>query len=222
MLAVSVYVYHKGIAMRQVFNFRVASCRAAVMAATLGLLATAGLQLPSVADDKKPAKVDTTSALDQSMKTLSGEKVDLSKYKGKVVLIVNTASECGLTPQYAGLQELYEKHREQGLVVLGFPCNQFGKQEPGSAKEISEFCTTNYGVTFDMFDKVEVNGDGACELYKQLTKLDLKPAGDGKITWNFEKFLLNRDGQPVARFAPKTAPDDAEFVTAVEALLADK
>lgn len=208
--------------MRHVLMSVFATRRLAVLAGGLSLLAVACLQPQATADDKQPAKVDTTSALDRSMKSLGGEKVDLSKYKGKVVLIVNTASECGLTPQYEGLQELYEKHKDQGLVVLGFPCNQFGKQEPGSAKEISEFCTTNYGVTFDMFDKVEVNGDDACELYKQLTKLDLKPAGSGKIKWNFEKFLVNREGQPVARFAPKTTPDDAEFVATVEALLADK
>ncbi len=205
------------------FVYSLFSCsRLAVLAGGLSLLSSACLPSPATADEKQPAKVDTTSALDRSMKSLGGQTVDLSKYKGKVVLIVNTASECGLTPQYAGLQELYEKHKDQGLVVLGFPCNQFGKQEPGTAKEISEFCTTNYGVTFDMFDKVEVNGEGACDLYKQLTKLDLKPAGAGKIKWNFEKFLINREGQPVARFAPKTTPDDAEFVAAVESLLADK
>lgn len=211
--------------MRHILNSLVGGCRFGVMLSGLSLLlllAVACLQPLATADEKQPVKADTTSALDQSMKSLGGEKVDLSKYKGKVVLIVNTASECGLTPQYAGLQELYEKHKDQGLVVLGFPCNQFGKQEPGSAKEISEFCTTNYGVTFDMFDKVEVNGEGACELYKQLTKLDLEPAGTGKIKWNFEKFLLNRDGQPVARFAPKTTPADPQFVATVEALLADK
>ena len=208
--------------MRHVPIALLSSCRLGLLAGGLSLFAVACLQTLVGADDKQPATADTTSALDQTMKSLDGEKIDLSKYKGKVVLIVNTASECGLTPQYEGLQELYEKHKDQGLVVLGFPCNQFGKQEPGSAKEISEFCTTNYGVTFTMFDKVEVNGDGACELYKQLTKLDLEPAGSGKIKWNFEKFLVNRDGQPVARFAPKTAPDDDDFVAAVEALLADK
>lgn len=190
--------------------------------AGLCLLAGACLQPMALADEKSAEKADTTSALSQSMKALDGKMVDLSKYKGKVVLIVNTASECGLTPQYTELQAMYEKYKDQGLVVLGFPCNQFGKQEPGTAKEISEFCTQNYGVTFDMFDKVEVNGDGACELYKQLTALDLQPKGKGKVSWNFEKFLIDRTGKPVARFEPKTAPDAEAFVATVEKLLASQ
>lgn len=163
-----------------------------------------------------------SSVLEQSMKSLEGKAVDLKKYQGKVVLVVNTASECGLTPQYTELQSLYEKYKDQGLVVLGFPCNQFGTQEPGTAKEISEFCTKNYGVTFDMFEKVEVNGDGACDLYKQLTAMNLKPKGSGKVSWNFEKFLIDRDGKAVARFEPRTAPDDKEIVSAVEKLLSAK
>ncbi len=170
------------------------------------------------AEDKKGEPA--TSVLKESMKSLGGEEVDLQKYKGKVVLVVNTASKCGLTPQYTELQSLYEKYKDQGLVVLGFPCNQFGKQEPGSSKEITEFCTKNYGVTFDMFDKVEVNGEGACELYKKLTAMKLPPTGDGKVSWNFEKFLIDRAGQAVARFAPRTTPDDEEVVSAIEKLLA--
>lgn len=200
----------------------VGSHRLGMMLGGLCLLAGACLQPVATADDKSADKPDTTSALTRSMKALDGETVDLSKYKGKVVLIVNTASECGLTPQYSELQAMYEKYKDQGLVVLGFPCNQFGKQEPGTAKEISEFCTENYGVTFDMFDKVEVNGDGACELYKQLTALDLQPKGKGKVSWNFEKFVIDRNGKPVARFEPKTAPDAEAFVATVEKLLSTK
>lgn len=197
------------------------SVRSAGLCAGLMLaLVTPGIssRLLVQADEQK-GKQDTT-VLDRSMNSLSGDKVDLQKYKGKVLLIVNTASQCGLTPQYSQLQALYEKYKDRGLVVLGFPCNQFGKQEPGSAREISEFCTKNYGVTFDMFDKVEVNGDGACDLYKNLTAMDLKPKGSGVVSWNFEKFLVDRQGQAVARFAPRTAPDDAELTDMIEKLLA--
>ncbi len=183
------------------------------------LLAIASGLSSTWAQEKKST---VENALGYTMNSLGGEKVDLKKYKGKVVLLVNTASACGLTPQYTELQAVYEKYKDKGLVVLGFPCNQFGKQEPGSATEISEFCTKNYGVTFDMFEKVEVNGEGACELYKSLTAMDLKPKGSGKVSWNFEKFLLDRDGKPVARFEPKTSPDDKEIIAAVENLLGSK
>jgi len=180
-----------------------------------------GLSMTAAKAEEKKGE-PASSVLEQSMKSLEGKAVDLKKYQGKVVLVVNTASECGLTPQYTELQSLYEKYKDQGLVVLGFPCNQFGTQEPGTAKEISEFCTKNYGVTFDMFEKVEVNGDGACDLYKQLTAMNLKPKGSGKVSWNFEKFLIDRDGKAVARFEPRTAPDDKEIVSAVEKLLSAK
>lgn len=191
--------------------------RAALVALFL-LLTGIGFKMSnSLAEDKKEGS--SKSVLEHSMKSLAGEKVDLQKYKGKVLLVVNTASECGLTPQYTQLQAIHEKYKDRGLVVLGFPCNQFGTQEPGSAKEISEFCTKNYGVTFDMFDKVEVNGDGACDLYKALTSLDLKPQGSGQVKWNFEKFLIDRSGKAVARFEPKTAPDDKVIVSEIEKLL---
>ncbi|OAI56868.1 glutathione peroxidase [Planctomyces sp. SCGC AG-212-M04] len=162
------------------------------------------------------------SPLSYTMKSLDGQDVDLSKYKGKVVLVVNVASECGLTGQYKPLQRLQEKYKDQGFVVLGFPCNQFGSQEPGSAEEIKTFCTQNYGVTFDMFSKIDVNGDNAAPLYKTLTATPTKPAGSGKITWNFEKFLIGRDGQVVARFQPKTEPSADAVVSAIEAELAKK
>jgi glutathione peroxidase len=160
--------------------------------------------------------------LDYKMQSLDGKQVDLNQYKGKVVLIVNTASECGLTPHYEGLQALHEKYKDKGLVVLGFPCNQFGGQEPGSAKEIRAFCTTNYGITFPMFAKIEVNGDGQCDLYKQLTVKQAGAKFPGKIKWNFEKFVVGRDGQVIARFEPRTKPDDEKLVGTIEKQLGDK
>jgi glutathione peroxidase len=166
---------------------------------------------------------DKGSPLQGKMKSLDGKEVDLAeRYKGKVVLIVNVASKCGLTPQYEALQALQDKYAKEGLAVAGFPCNQFGKQEPGSATEISEFCTKTYGVKFDMFEKVDVNSESACDLYKKLTATDAKPAGKGDIKWNFEKFLIGRDGQVVARFAPRTKPDDKEVIEAIEKELAKK
>jgi len=163
---------------------------------------------------------DTPAALDFRMKSLAGKEVSLSAYAGKVVMVVNTASKCGLTPQYKDLQALHEKYAKTGLAVLGFPCNQFGNQEPGADAEIKAFCTENYGVTFDMFTKVDVNGDDACDLYKYLTALETKPEGAGKVSWNFEKFLINRQGQVVARFAPKTKPDDKAVTERIAAELA--
>jgi glutathione peroxidase len=162
------------------------------------------------------------AALNFKMKGLDGKEVDLSKYRGKVVLIVNVASKCGFTPQYKQLQAIYEKYAKRGLVVLGFPCNQFHHQEPGTAEEIRRFCEARYGVTFPLFAKIEVNGEGACPLYKHLTSLDTKPKGAGKISWNFEKFVLGRRGKVVARFAPATKPDAPEVVKVIEAELARK
>ncbi len=174
----------------------------------------------AVAADQETKNVP--KALDFKMKTIAGKEVELGKYQGKVVLVVNVASKCGLTPQYEQLQTLHKKYAEQGLAVLGFPCNQFREQEPGTAAQIQEFCRVNYGVQFDLFDKIEVNGEGACPLYKYLTGLETKPQGPGKISWNFEKFLIGRDGQVVARFAPKTKPDDPEVIKAIETELAKK
>ncbi|WP_231741901.1 glutathione peroxidase [Stieleria varia] len=167
----------------------------------------------------KPHEGEHECALDFKAKNIDGKEVDLEDYEGKVVLIVNTASKCGLTPQYAGLQKMYEKYEDKGFVILGFPCNQFGRQEPGSANDIKEFCSSNYSVTFPMFDKVDVNGDEAAPIYKYLTSKDVKPKGKGTVTWNFEKFLIDREGNLIARFEPRTAPDDAELVKAVEAEL---
>ncbi len=137
---------------------------------------------------------------------LNGTSEALSQYTGKVVLVVNTASQCGFTPQYAGLEALYQKYRDQGLVILGFPCNQFGAQEPGDADTIAQTCQINYGVTFPMFAKVEVNGPNAHPLFKRLSHA--LPGWFGrKLRWNFTKFLIGRDGKPLRRFAPMTKPE---------------
>lgn len=180
----------------------------------------------SNASNKTPAApaaaLSSESALNYKMKSIDGAEVDLNDYKGKVVLVVNVASRCGLTGQYKQLQALHEKYADQGLVILGFPCNQFLGQEPGSEEEIKTFCETKYGVTFPMFAKVEVNGKGACDLYKHLTSLELAPVGKGDISWNFEKFLIDREGNPVARFSPRTKPDDAQIVAGIEKALQGK
>jgi glutathione peroxidase len=171
----------------------------------------------------KSEKSAKTSILDHEMETLEGEKVNLAKkYKGKVVLLVNVASKCGNTPQYKPLQALHEKFSKEGLAIVGVPSNQFGKQEPGSAKEIAEFCEKNYGVKFDMLAKVDVNGEKAAPLYKELTSKETDSKFGGKITWNFEKFLIDRSGKVVARFAPKMQPDSPEVVAAIEKELAKK
>jgi len=159
-------------------------------------------------------------ALNFKMNSLTGKPVDLSSYQGKVVMVVNVASKCGLTPQYEALQELHQNLESEGLVVLGVPCNQFGRQEPGTATEIGEFCKENYGVTFTLLEKSDVNGDKACDLYKHLTALKTEPKGPGKIGWNFEKFLIGRDGNVVARFEPRTAPDSEPVLKAIKAELA--
>ena len=163
---------------------------------------------------------DHECALNFKVNNIEGKKVDLEDYEGNVVLIVNTASQCGLTPHYAGLQKMYEKYKDKGFVVLGFPCNQFGKQEPGTNAEIKQFCTSKYSVDFPMFSKIDVNGADADPLYKYLTSKDVKPAGKGNVSWNFEKFLVDRDGNLIHRFAPRTKPSDPELVQAVEAQLA--
>lgn len=190
-----------------------------------GIVAMA-LLTPSAFGDESKTKAETPASLSFTMKSLKGEPVELSKYAGKVVLFVNVASKCGATPQYEGLQSLYKKYADKGLVVVGVPCNQFGGQEAGSSKEIQEFCTSKYSVTFDMLEKVNVNDDSskdirACDLYKYLTSQDAKPAGKGPVKWNFEKFILDRKGNVVGRFATKVAPDNAELVAAIEKALAE-
>jgi len=156
---------------------------------------------------------------DFAAKTLDGEERSLREYAGKALLIVNVASQCGLTPHYAGLQELYQSYGGRGLVVLGFPCNQFGAQEPGSEGEIKKFCETRFGVTFPMFAKIDVNGPGRHPLYAFLTAQPTQPDGPGDIQWNFAKFLIDRSGNVAARFAPTAAPVSEEIVEAIERAL---
>jgi glutathione peroxidase len=170
------------------------------------------------ADQQEPRQV--TKPLCYTVKSLDGKDIDLCKYQGKVVMIVNVASRCGLTPQYEQLEALHEKYADKGLAILGFPCNQFLWQEPGDAEQIKQFCSTKYGVKFDMFAKVEVNGKGACEFYKNLTATQTKPIGPGKISWNFEKFIVGRSGEVIARFPPTTKPNDPAVVKVIEEELA--
>ena len=158
------------------------------------------------------------SVYDFSCQTKGGTGRDLSEFKGKVLLVVNTASKCGFTPQFEGLEHLYEQYREQGLEILGFPCNQFGKQDPGNNDEIQEFCQLNYGVSFPMFGKIEVNGGGADPLFKHLKKEAPGALGTQAIKWNFTKFLMNSEGEVVKRYAPATKPED--IAADIEALLA--
>jgi glutathione peroxidase len=159
------------------------------------------------------------SVHDIEVNTLSGEPSSLGDHAGKTLLIVNVASKCGLTPQYTALEEIYERYADRGFEVLGFPCNQFAGQEPGSAEDIQQFCTLNYSVTFPMFEKVKVNGPGRHPLYAELTKTADAEGHDGDIRWNFEKFLVAPDGHVVARYSPVTTPDDSTIIADIEANL---
>ncbi len=156
------------------------------------------------------------------MKNIDGKDVDLSKYKGEVVLIVNVASKCGLTPQYKQLEAVYSKYKDKGFAVLGFPANQFGAQEPGTDSEIKQFCTSKYSVDFPMFSKIVVKGDGIHPLYQLLTAQETDPQEKGDINWNFEKFLVDRDGKVVKRFNPRVKPDAPEVIEAIETELNKK
>lgn len=167
-------------------------------------------------------KQDVAPIFSFAMKSLDGKDANLSQYQGKVVLFVNVASRCGLTPQYKALQAMYEKYKDQGFVVIGVPANDFGRQEPGSDEQIAQFCEKNYQVTFPMLSKVVVKGNGQCDLYKFLTSKETNPQFAGDITWNFEKFLVNRKGEVVKRFSPRTLPNASEVTAAIEAELAKK
>ena len=168
------------------------------------------------ADDAKPVP----PVLNFTMKSLDGKDVNLASYQGKVILIVNTASKCGYTPQYKDLEALYEKYKDKGLAILGFPANDFKNQEPGTDEQIAAFCKDKYGVTFDMFSKVVVTGPEKVALYKYLTESSTDPKFPGEIKWNFEKFLIGRDGTIVARYNSKVKPGSDEVVQALEAQLA--
>lgn len=151
-----------------------------------------------------------TSVFDFNAETSGGQEKSLEEYRGKVLLIVNTASKCGLTPQFEGLEALYKKYQEQGLIILGFPCNQFANQDPGSNDEITEFCQLNYGVSFPMFGKIDVNGSGTTDLYKHLKTEAPGALGTKRIKWNFTKFLVDQHGNVIKRFSPTTKPEDIE------------
>ncbi|MFG2818501.1 glutathione peroxidase [Kitasatospora sp. NPDC048365] len=159
------------------------------------------------------------SLYDIPLRTLAGEPASLADHKGKALLLVNVASKCGLTPQYAGLERLQQQYGERGFTVLGFPCNQFLGQEPGSAEEIQTFCSTTYGVSFPLFEKLDVNGDDRHPLYARLTEVADEAGEAGDVQWNFEKFLVSPDGTVVGRFRPRTEPEAAELVAAIEAQL---
>lgn len=198
----------------------------------LSTLATAGALFAADKPAKAPAKGDvikepTTEAakagpLSFTAKDIDGKEVKLSDFKGKVVLFVNVASKCGNTPQYKPLEAMYEKYKEQGLVVVGFPANEFNKQEPGTDAQIKEFCQATYKVAFPMMSKVVVKGEGIHPLYQYLT--DSKTNGDfaGDIQWNFQKFIVDRNGNTIARISPKTQPDDPKVIAAIEKALAAK
>ena len=167
-----------------------------------------------------PAAEKVSPVLNHKVKSIKGDDVDLSKYQGKVLLVVNVASKCGATPQYNQLEALNTKYKEKGLAVLGFPCNQFGGQEPGSEEEIVKFCQSKYNVSFDLFAKIDVNGPEASPIYKTLTSKESDPKFAGDIKWNFEKFLIGRNGEVIARFPTGTKPDAPEVIKAIEAELA--
>lgn len=160
--------------------------------------------------NSKEGKMDQKSIYDFSVKSIDGKDVKMSDYKGKVLLIVNVASKCGFTPQYKGLEELYRKYQKDGLVVMGFPCNQFAGQEPGSNEEIKTFCKTNYDVTFPMFDKIDVNGDNTAPLYQYLKEQAPGILSTKDIKWNFTKFLIDKNGKVIERFAPATTPESID------------
>jgi glutathione peroxidase len=179
----------------------------------VGMSAGAAAEAPAKEEQK------VAEALNFKMKDIDGQEVDLSRYQGKVILMVNVASHCGNTPQYDGLERMYKTYKDKGLVIMGFPANNFKAQEPGTDAEIKDFCTSKYHVTFPMFAKISVKGEDIAPLYKYLTALDTKPQPKGNITWNFEKFLIGKDGSVIARFAPGTKPEDQAVVAAVEAAL---
>lgn len=162
--------------------------------------------------ESETIKMDTINIYDITVKTIDGVEKSLSDYKGKVLLIINVASKCGYTKQYQGLQRLYEKYKDKDFEILAFPCNDFGTQEPGSNEEIKQFCSANYNVTFQLFDKIKVLGNERCPLYSKL--INFEPAGD--ISWNFEKFVVDKNGNVIGRYKSKTAPENEELISLIE------
>jgi glutathione peroxidase len=175
--------------------------------------------VPVQVEEKKNVEKTDHSVYRHKMKRISGEEKSLGKYQGRVLLIVNVASQCGLTPQYSQLVELHEKYADKGLSILGFPANNFGSQEPGTNSEIRQFCSANYGVKFDMFEKISVKGEDIHPLYKGLTSKEENGGLGGEIKWNFTKFLVDPRGKTIARFEPQVKPDDPEVVKAIEKAL---
>ena len=196
-----------------------------VVAVTAALVAKPGdgkdrVKDPSTAPAKAEKDGQPASPLDFKLKSIDGKELDLSQHKGKPVLLVNVASKCGLTPQYEALETVYKKYKDKGLVVIGIPANNFGGQEPGTEAEIKEFCSTKYNVTFPMTSKISVNGDDKHALYKFLTEEKTAKDFAGDIEWNFAKFLVDRNGNVMARFGSRTKPDDAQVTGAIEKALA--
>ena len=189
--------------------------------ATLAIGALFALRQPTIGNAQTKPKPDATmkSIYDIPLKTIDGKPATLAEYKGKVLLIVNVASQCGYTPQYEGLEKVYEQYQSKGLVVLGFPANNFGGQEPGAEAEIKTFCSTKYGVKFPMFAKLSAAGADIHPLYKFLTEKETNPNFAGKINWNFNKFLIDKNGNPIARFDSADKPESAKVTQAIEQAL---
>lgn len=187
-----------------------------------GFLAVAAVAAGLSACAKPKGKQPVSPLLNRTVQDINGKNVNLAKYQGKVLLIVNTASLCGNTPQYAGLEEIYKKYRSRGFEILAFPANNFGQQEPGTNGEIQQFCTQKYDVTFPLFSKISVKRPDQAPLYQFLTGKDTDPRFAGDITWNFEKFLVSRKGEVAARFAPKHKPTEPDVIAAIETALAEK
>lgn len=189
-----------------------------ILFATL-MVASLVMASPVMANGKSGKTDKVKSVYDFSLKDINGKDVKLKNYRGKVVMLVNVASKCGLTPQYEGLQKIYTKYQGQGFVILGIPANNFGGQEPGTNEEIKTFCSLKYNVTFPMFSKISVKGDDIDPLYKFLTDKQTNPEFGGDIAWNFNKFLVDRNGKIIARFSPKETPDSEKVIQTLEAAL---
>ena len=185
----------------------------------IGLLIFFSVQCQNKKNNQQNTSKNMQSIYDFEMFDIDGNKVSLGQFKGKVMIIVNVASKCGLTPQYVELQEFYEQYKEKGVVVLGFPANNFGAQEPGTNSEIKEFCTKNYGVTFPMFAKISVKGDDIHPLYQYLTQKKLNGVGDFPVKWNFQKFIINKEGKLVESVEPTTTVTDSKFKSLIQSLL---
>jgi len=194
------------------------------MMLSISLAAAAALlcSLPRAMVSAQTSAKKPTSVLDFTMKDIEGKEVSLAKYQGKVLLLVNTASQCGHTPQYKGLEQIYQKYKDQSFEILAFPANEFGAQEPGTDAQIKQFCSTTYKVSFPLFSKIVVDGKGIHPLYAFLTDPATDPKFAGRIPWNFAKFLVNRKGEVIARFQPEVKPESADLTAAIEKALAEK